>query len=450
MKKLAILGAGESGIGAALLGKARGYDVFVSDQGTIKPNYRKLLEQEQIQFESGQHTESLILAADEVVKSPGIPEKTPVIQMIRHKNIPVISELEFAFRFTDAKIILITGTNGKTTTTLLTYHLLRQAGLNVGVGGNVGNSFARMVIEDSYEYYVLEVSSFQLDDMYGFKADIAVLLNITPDHLDRYENQMELYINAKFRSVQQMTNRDTFIHFIDDPNINKALSERQIKAKLFPLSLQNEVSPGAFYQDHLMHFRYKDQHWQIEDKALTLKGKHNLVNSMAAISTAGLLGLSREEIISGLASFKNAAHRMEWVGQVNGVNFINDSKATNIDAVFYALESFSKPVVWIVGGQDKGNDYEKIHHLVTQKVKKIVCLGLDNQKIVRAFGSNYPDLVETSRADQAVEAALALALPGDTVILSPACASFDLFKNYEDRGDQFKQAVLKLKNSKAI
>lgn len=443
-KRLAILGGGESGVGAALLGAAKGYEVFLSDKGFLQDHYRAQLQENAIAFEEGGHSEERILAADLVIKSPGIPEKSPLIQALRQQGIPVIGELEFAARYTQAKLIAITGSNGKTTTTLLTYHLLKEAGLNVGLGGNIGTSFAKQVIEDTHDCYVLEVSSFQLDDMYEAKADIAVLLNITPDHLDRYDYQFQHYVNAKFRIIQNQTEQDSFIYFIENPPIAIELQRREIKAKQLPISLVQPLRQGAYLEGDILKVLVAGGEFSLSLADLPLPGTHNAINCMAAILVALSMGLSQPDIEKGLASFQNAPHRLEKVATLDGVDYINDSKATNVDAVFYALGSYDRPIVWIAGGTDKGNDYTQIAPLVRHKVKALIALGADTTKLVNFFGEIVPQIYATNRLDDAVRQAREWAAAGDVVLLSPACASFDLFRNYEDRGSQFRDTVVRL------
>lgn len=439
--KIVILGAGESGYGAAVLARKKGFDVFVSDMGTIKAEYKNLLLQNDFRFEEGKHTEEEILSASEVIKSPGIPDKADIIKKIKALNIPVISEIEFAGRFTNSKKICITGTNGKTTTTLLTYHILQKAGLNVGLAGNVGKSFALQVAEKDYDYYVLELSSFQLDGMYSFKADVAILLNITPDHLDRYDYKLQKYIDSKFRIIQNQSALDAFIYCEDDEIITSELSKRNIAAQQFPFSLKKEEGMSAFVKDNQININIKNQDFHMSIFDLALQGKHNLYNSMASGIAARVIDIRKDVVRESFSDFKNIEHRLEHVMTVHGIEFINDSKATNINSTWYALECMQKPIVWIVGGVDKGNDYESLKELVRTKVKAIVCLGTDNSKIIEAYGDIIPDIVETKSAADAVKASYEKGRKGDVVLLSPACASFDLFKNYEDRGWQFKKAV---------
>lgn len=442
--KLAVLGAGESGAGSAVLAKLKGYEVFVSDFGKIKQEYKDLLNAHGITWEEEQHSQEMILSADEVVKSPGIPDKAPIVKAIREKGIPVISEIEFAGRYCKAKTICITGSNGKTTTTSLIYHLLKTAGLNVGLAGNIGQSFALQVALENFDYYVIELSSFQLDGMYKFKADIAILMNITPDHLDRYEYKMENYSRSKFRVIQNMGKGDAFIYCGDDPETLKYLPEYKCEADFLPFSLNGAVETGAYSDGTSVHIKYNNSEFTMNIEELALKGKHNVYNSMAAAVAGHVLNLRKEFIRESLANFQGVEHRLEPVVKVRGITFINDSKATNINSSWYALESMTTPVVWIVGGVDKGNDYNELMELVKQKVKVIVCLGVDNAKIHATFEGVVPTIVDTLSAEEAVRRSYELAEKGDTVLLSPACASFDLFENYEDRGRQFKEAARKL------
>jgi len=442
--RLAILGAGESGVGAAYLAQQQDYDVFVSDFGAIADNYKQQLTDWKIPFEEKQHTEDAILNAVEVIKSPGIPEKTPIIKKIKEKGIPVISEIEFAGRYTNAKIIGITGSNGKTTTTSLTYHILKNAGLNVGLAGNIGKSFAYQVATGQFDYYVLELSSFMLDDMYDFKADIAVLLNITPDHLDRYDYKFENYAASKFRITQNQTGADHFIYCADDPETMKVMATRDFTAQLLPFSIEKTINKGAYLDHDNIVINIHQPQFQMSLKELALQGKHNVYNSMASGIVAKLLDIRNETLRESMGDFKNIEHRLESVGKISGISFINDSKATNVNSTWYALESMPGEVVLILGGVDKGNDYSMLKELVKQKVKAIVCLGKDNERIHRAFEDVVDVIVNTSSAAEAVQTSYYLATKGDTVLLSPACASFDLFKNYEDRGRQFKQAVKEL------
>ena len=443
---LVILGAGESGVGAAYLAQQKGYDVFVSDFGAIADKYKQQLLSWNIRFEELKHTESEILNAKEVIKSPGIPERAPIVKKLREQNIPVISEIEFAGRYTDAKMICITGSNGKTTTSSLTYHILKNGGLNVGLAGNIGKSFAYQVATKSFDYYVLEISSFMLDDMYQFKADIAVLLNITPDHLDRYDYKLENYAASKFRITQNQTAADHFIYCADDPETLKGMEGRSFKAQHLPFTITKKISPGAYLdQDNLIiQTTQQQQLFSMSINELALQGKHNIYNSMASGIVAKVLELRNQTIRESMSDFKNIEHRLEHVAKISGINFINDSKATNVNSTWYALESMPKGVVLILGGVDKGNDYSMLTDLVKQKVKAIVCMGKDNQRIHEAFEGLVTEIVDTKSAPEAVYVSYHLAKKGDTVLLSPACASFDLFKNYEERGDQFKKAVMEL------
>lgn len=445
-KRIVILGAGESGVGAALLAQNKGFDVFVSDKGVIQEQYEKILDTKQIPYEFGKHTEELILDAFEVIKSPGIPDNIPIIQKIFEKGIPIISEIEFASRYTQAKIIAITGSNGKTTTTLLIYHLLKEAGFDVGLAGNVGDSFAKQILELNPEYWVLEVSSFQLDNSYKFSPDIAILLNISPDHLDRYENNFQTYINAKFRLIQNAHKDTNFIYFRDNQAINREIKKKNIAGNHLPISIQETIENGAFLRNQQLHVQLKRENtnFTIDQNTLTLKGKHNMVNVMAAALACLKVGISEEDLKTHLLTFKNVAHRLEEVTEIEGVRFINDSKATNVESVYYALDSFEEKIIWIAGGVDKGNDYEKIVDLIAKKVKYLICLGVNNDELIRVFKNSIRVIYQTTDIKDAVEQAFELAHPGDIVLLSPACASFDLFKNYEDRGDQFKKAVLKI------
>lgn len=439
-----ILGSGESGVGSAILAKEKGFEVFVSDKSLIKEKYKQQLLLEGITFEEGQHSEDKILNATEVIKSPGIPEKTEIVQKLLNKNIPVVSEIEFAGRYTNAKKICITGSNGKTTTTLLTYHILKKAGYNVGLGGNVGKSFALQVARENYDYYVLELSSFQLDGMYQFTADIAVLLNITPDHLDRYDYKFENYVASKFRITQNQSNSNYFIYCADDEATTTFMQQNKLNAKLIPFSIKNNIKgDGAFLNQNQITLNYKSNQKPLimTIEQLALQGKHNVYNSMAASLTARIVDVRKEIIRESLEDFQNIEHRLEFVATINGIEFINDSKATNVNSTWYALESMQKPVVWICGGQDKGNNYDELIDLVKQHVKAIVCLGKDNRKIVSAFKNVVETIVETDSAADAVAASYKIGKKGDVVLLSPACASFDLFQSYEDRGMQFKASV---------
>jgi len=438
------LGAGESGTGTAVLAKAKGWDVFVSDMGKIASNYLDELNKIDVRWEQGQHTESEILSADEIVKSPGIPDKAPMVQAAFKKGIPIISEIEFAGRYTEAKMVCISGTNGKTTTTLLTYHILKNAGLNVGLGGNIGKSFARQVAEENYDIYVLEVSSFQLDGNDKFRSHISVLTNITPDHLDRYNYQLELYAASKFKLTQNQQSSDYFIYCADDPISMQYFSMKTGAAAALPISITGEYDPGAYVKKNTLFIHNNKQTMTINMQEISLRGIHNTYNSMAAAVVASLLDVRKENIRESLCNFQNAEHRLEFVNTVNGVEYINDSKATNVNSAWYALESMEKPVVWIAGGVDKGNNYKELKALVKEKVKYIICLGLDNIKIHQAFQDDVDMIINTGSAKEAVHVARRLAEKGDCVLLSPACASFDLFDNYEDRGRQFKEAVRNL------
>lgn len=440
-EKIVILGAGESGTGAALLAKSKGYDVFVSDSGVIKDKYRDELSAGGVPFEEGTHTDDLVLDAKLIIKSPGIPEKAPIMKKVASLNIPVIDEIEFAFRNTNARVIAITGTNGKTTTTLLIYHLMKEAGFNVGLAGNVGFSMARQVAREAFDWYVLEVSSYQLDGTETFKPEIGVLLNITPDHLDRYDYNMQNYVNSKFQLVENMTQQEHFIYYADDEVIAKELQTRSVVPRRMPVSLKSGTGQ-AYFDGARMVFNLNER-FEIAQSETTLKGPHNLINTMAAVTAVRLAGGNVEAIRKGLSTFVNAPHRLEPVGVINGVQFVNDSKATNVDSVIYALGSFDQPLIWIAGGIDKGNDYGLIMEAVRQKVKALICLGTDNEKLKKAFGGVVPVIRETQSVEELVEMSLELAKEGDVVLLSPACASFDLFKNYEDRGDQFRAAVRK-------
>jgi UDP-N-acetylmuramoylalanine--D-glutamate ligase len=445
--RLTILGAGESGVGAALLGLAKGYDVFVSDKGKIAEKYLKILISNNINFEQENHDENNILNSDLVVKSPGIPEKSPLIQQLKANSVEVISEIEFASRFSKAKFIAITGSNGKTTTTLLTYHLLKKLGLNVGLAGNIGESLAKQVIKDEHDYFVLELSSFQLDNMYRFRAHVAVLLNITPDHLDRYDYNFQNYIDSKFRVIQNMERGDYFICYADDNIIKKELEKRTIYAQVLPVSLKNKIEQGACISDDILNVKITSpaKNFSVKASELPLKGKHNMVNTMAALIAAAVLRQDEKLFAEALKDFKNASHRLEEVAEINKVRFVNDSKATNVDSVWYALDSFNSPLIWIAGGIDKGNDYSQIDELVKKKVKALICLGKDNSKLHKAFDNKIKTIVDTDNINNAVSEAFAMAEEGDVVLLSPACASFDLFKNYEDRGEQFKERVESLR-----
>lgn len=443
-KRIVILGSGESGTGAALLAQRKGYDVFVSDMGMIGEEFKKELTEAGIAFEEGRHTAELILNADELIKSPGIPHSASVVKQALAKHIPVISEIEFAARFSQAKKICITGTNGKTTTTSLVYHVLKTAGLDVAVGGNIGTSYARILLDRDYAYVVLELSSFQLDDMFAFRADIGVITNITPDHLDRYDYQLQNYINAKFRITQNQIQQDVLIYCADDELTSKNLEQIKGKATLIPFAWEKPLQPGAYVKEGLMICTIPEQlnnPFTMHMNELSLKGRHNGYNSMAAAIIGQVLNIRKETIRESLMSFQNVEHRLEPVMSVGGVEFINDSKATNVNSAWYALESMEKPTIWIAGGVDKGNDYQLLKELVKEKVRIIVCLGTDNRKIHEVFGTEVDMIVNTTSMNEAVHVAQKLAKPGEAVLLSPACASFDLFKNYEDRGRQFKKEV---------
>ncbi len=440
--KTVVLGGGESGVGAALLAQAKGFDVFLSDKGTLSEEYRNILNVHGVDFEEGKHTEERILAADEVIKSPGIPDTAPLVKKLYAQGTPVISEIEFAARYTKAKKIAITGSNGKTTTTLLTYHLLKSAGFNVGLAGNIGESFAKQVIEDKFDWFVLELSSFQLDNMYQFKADIGILLNITPDHLDRYEYTFQKYVDSKFRLLQNMQPSDDFIYFVDNEAIASELDKKPFMVNHLPISFVKKDSNGGFFHEGKLHLTRHPRTFEISANELPIKGPHNAINAMAATLAAMAAGVSDEQIRQGLLTFQNAAHRLEPIADINGIKFINDSKATNVDSVYYALNSFDTPIIWIAGGVDKGNDYTQIEDLVRQKVKALICLGKDNSKLLSFFTPIVPVIIETQDVSKAVAHAVSLGHPDDVALLSPACASFDLFKNYENRGDLFKAAVL--------
>lgn len=440
-RKLVVLGAGESGVGTAILGKQKGYEVFVSDKGIIAENYKKVLLYNDISFEEGNHTVSKIMEADLVMKSPGIPDKAALVQQLKSKGISVISEIEFASKFTDGLIVGITGSNGKTTTTMLVNHILKKAQVNVGMGGNIGESFAQQVAESMYDIHVLELSSFQLDGIVEFAPHIAIITNITPDHLDRYDYKFENYIHSKFRITENQTENDFLIYDADDEVITKWIHNNKIKACLLPFSIEKELEQGVFLKNDNIIIKYKTEDTLMNISTLALKGKHNLKNAMGASMATSLLKVRKATIRESLEDFEGAEHRLEFVLKVNGVQYINDSKATNVNATFYALDSVKNPTVWIVGGVDKGNDYLDLMPFVREKVKAIICLGLDNQKIIQTFGNVVDLIVETAGAEEAVKVAHKIAEKGDTVLLSPACASFDLFENYEDRGNKFKEAV---------
>ena len=438
MSKIVVLGGGESGVGAALLAKSKGFDVFLSDQGLLKDAFQQSLANNAIRFESGEHSLNEILSADEIIISPGIPEKNEVVKAIKAKGISLISEIEFAARYTDAKIIAITGSNGKTTTTLLTYHLLKEAGFNVGLGGNIGQSFAKQVMENTYDYFVLEISSFQLDRCFSFKPDVAVLLNITPDHLDRYEYKFKNYIFSKFRIFQNASAQTTSIYWADDVVIQQYLGH-------IPSTQEKTISfsrPDASAKIKEHHVEFSDGPFDLT--TAPIQGPHNAINMSAAILAAEAVGIPLSDIKTYMASFQNAPHRLEPCGDWNGISFVNDSKATNVDAVFYALNSFKNPIILIMGGVDKGNEYEVLDELVKEKVKALICLGKDNSKLESHFGPICPKIFSTDELETAIKKGMEWGVSGDVVLLSPACASFDLFKNYEDRGDQFKKAVKQL------
>jgi len=443
--KIVILGAGESGVGAALLAKQKGYDVFVSDASAIKPIFQAELEANHIPFETGTHDVERILAADEVMKSPGIPEKNELVKQIRAKGIPVISEIEFGFRYKgESKIVAITGSNGKTTTTSLIYHICKVAEQDVAIVGNIGFSFARQIAVDPKALYVIEVSSFQLDDIHSFRPDIAILLNITEDHLDRYNYQFEYYIKSKFRIIENQTEKDCFIYCIDDEVITKHLELLTTHTNLLPFSMKQELKKGAYIKNEQMMLKIQEERVTMSIYDFALKGKHNAYNTMAASIAASTLGIRKEKIREAVSNFHSLEHRMEFVATVKGVDFINDSKATNVNSTWYALESMQKPTILILGGVDKGNDYALVADLVKDKVKAIVCMGTDNAKLIEFFKDKVAQIIEVDSAKKAVNASFKLAEKGDVVLLSPACASFDLFKNYEDRGQQFKESVKEL------
>jgi UDP-N-acetylmuramoylalanine--D-glutamate ligase len=445
--KIVILGGGESGVGAALLAQAKGFEVFLSDKGILADKYKTELSAHGIVYEEGQHTETVVLSANEIIKSPGIPDKAEIIQKAIALGIPIISEIEFAARYTTAKIVAITGSNGKTTTTSLVYHLLKSAGLNVGLGGNIGDSFAKQVIDDTFDYFVLEVSSFQLDNCYDFKPNISILLNITPDHLDRYQYKFENYAAAKFRIIQAQSPEDFFIYFPDSEPIAETLSKIDLQPKALSVTVKKdfmEAPNTSFLKDDVLNVSFEEKVFSIPMTDLPIKGIHNAINAMCAIQVAQIWGISPDKIREGLLSFVAVPHRLEPVGQINDVRFVNDSKATNVDSVYYALGSFSEKIILIMGGVDKGNDYTQIEDLVKEKVRNLICLGKDNAKLKDFFGGQFMIIPETDNVTDAIKVALSLAQKGDVVLLSPACASFDLFKNYEDRGNQFREAVQKM------
>lgn len=443
---IAILGAGESGTGAAVLAKEKGFDVWLSDSGKIKEKYKNVLSQHEIEFEEGGHTEAKILNSVEVIISPGIPLGIALVKKIKAAGIPVISEIEFASRYTNAKKICITGANGKTTTTLLIYHILKNAGFNVGLAGNVGESFAMQVANNQFDWYVLEISSFQLDSMFSFRADIAILTNITPDHLDRYDYKFENYIDSKFRITQNQTVEDSFIYCLDDEVSAKEVNKRNLTAKIYTTTCNPALSSSstAYCTENKIHINTNNNPFTMTLEELALQGKHNVYNSMAASIASKLVDIRSESIRQSLSAFENVEHRLEFVARIHGIDFINDSKATNVNSTWYALETVDSPVIWIAGGVDKGNDYTKLIEMVEQKVKAIICLGVDNSKIIELFGGRVEAIYETQSAEQAVLTAYTIGKKDDTVLLSPACASFDLFENFEDRGNKFKQAVRNL------
>lgn len=445
-RRIAVLGGGESGVGAAVLAKVKQMEVWLSDAGKIADKYKARLNEYGIEWEEGGHTESKILSADEVIKSPGIPDTAPIIQKVKAKNIPVISEIEFAGRYTNAKMVCITGSNGKTTTTMLTYHILKDAGLNVGLAGNVGMSLAYQVALEKHDVYVIELSSFQLDNMYDFKANVAVIMNITPDHLDRYDYKMQNYVNAKFRILQNQTKEDSFIYWEDDPVIEEQLRHIHVEARMLPFSDHCEEGLCAFKDGDTLIFDVDEERkFEMPVDELALKGRHNLYNSMAAGLSASLLDIKKDVIRKALSNFEAVEHRLEYVATVDGVRYINDSKATNVNSCWYALDSMTTPVVLILGGKDKGNDYSEIEEHVKNKVSAIVCMGKDNEKIKNFFAGKVPVIIDTHSVEDAVAECHRVAKKGGTVLLSPCCASFDLFKSYEDRGRQFKEQVRNLK-----
>lgn len=443
LKRIVILGSGESGTGSAVLAKLKGFEVFVSDKGYIHDKYKSILNQYEISFEEGQHTEALIKNADEIIKSPGIPETAPIIQLFRGQ-IPMISELEFAARYTNAFKVCITGSNGKTTTTSLIYQLMKKAGLNVGLAGNIGKSFAMQVATENYDFYVLEVSNFQLEDMYEFRADIAILLNITPDHLDRYDYDLQKYIDAKFRITQNLTEDQFFIYCSDDEITIREIEKIVLRARQLPFTFQEKKQEGAYILNNHMHIEFDQTEFNMSLNDLSIKGRHNTYNSMAAGITGSILKIRKEIIRESLSDFKGVEHRLEHVNSVGGIEFINDSKATNVNSVWYALECINTPIVWIAGGQDKGNDYSILNELIKKKVKALVCLGKDNSKLIKEFTGTIPVITECNSMKEAVNIGYKIAKNGETVLLSPACASFDLFENYEDRGRQFKKYAKEL------
>lgn len=444
MGRLVILGGGESGVGTAILGQQKGFEVFVSDKGEIKEKYKEVLEHFEIEWESGEHTEAKILNADVVMKSPGIPDKVPLVNALVEKGVPVISEIEFASKYTDATLIGITGSNGKTTTTMLTNHLLKGGELNVGMAGNIGDSYAKMVAEQNFDHYVLEISSFQLDGIVDFKPHIAMITNITPDHLDRYEYKFDNYIASKFRIAMNQDENDYLIYDADDEVIQDWLKEHPVQSKLIPFSVKRKLEEGAWLENKTIKIKLEHKTLEMSEDILALEGQHNVKNTMAASMAAMLVKVRKETIRNSIQSFQGVPHRLEKVLKINHVEYINDSKATNVNATFYALDGIKKPIVWIVGGVDKGNDYSELMPMVREKVKAIICLGVDNSKLIDAFGNVIDLMVETYSMEEAVKVAYKISERGDAVLLSPACASFDLFKNYEDRGNQFKNAIKNL------
>ena len=443
-KLIVIIGAAESGVGAAVLASKKGFEVFVSDSGIIKEEYKRFLNLHSIPYEENNHSIEKIITASEVIKSPGVPDKAELIQKVKSAGIPVISEIEFAGRYTNAKMIGITGTNGKTTTTMLVYHVMQKAGLKVGLAGNIGKSFALQVAEKDFDYYVLELSSFQLDGMYDFKCDVAILTNITPDHLDRYEYKLDNYIRSKYRITQNQTEEDAFIFCDDDPLTIEHLSYIKGKAHRYPFSIKRKLEEGAWLEENHLHILTKNQTFNMLIHDLALQGKHNIYNSMAAGIATRYLDLRKEVVRESFSDFRNVEHRLEFVASVHGIEFVNDSKATNVNSTWYALESFRQPVILILGGVDKGNDYTILEELVKEKVKAIICLGKDNKKLEKAFKGLVAEFIEVSTANEAVHESYRIGKKGDVVLLSPACSSFDLFENYEDRGRQFKKAVRNL------
>lgn len=444
MKRIVVLGAGESGTGAAILAKAKGFDVFVSDFSSIKPKYKDMLDAHSIHWEEKLHTEADILNADEIIKSPGIPDKAPIIQKLKEKGTHIISEIEFAGRYTNSKMICITGSNGKTTTTMLTYHILKQAGMDVGLAGNVGNSLALQVAEEPHAVYVIELSSFQLDNMYDFKADIAILLNITPDHLDRYNYEMQNYIDAKFRILQNQTAKDAFIYWNDDPVIAREIAKRHPEATLYPFAGTHETGTKGYTENNKIIIETPNGTFTMDQDLLALTGTHNLYNSLASGIASKVVDIQDEKIRASLSDFTGVEHRLEKVARVRGVDYINDSKATNVNSCWYALQSMTTKLVLILGGTDKGNDYTEIEELVKQKVRSLIFLGVDNSKLHKFFDGKVATIEDARSMEEAVSKAYKLAEKGDTVLLSPCCASFDLFKSYEDRGEQFKACVRNL------